>query len=529
VVADGVALSFLNLRSVAVFVMAVLLLVGGILFGLRDVQRQGAGSLAQTRASDAVLFDLYSAAAELQAFVEGLDGTRVPYDTARGALDNAIASAASVGGNDPSVAAESRAAQQWTRVANGAVLRVRGQHLHRLPASTDQRLDNLIQQAASANAAYAAKTLQRFSSHVGRVRWQLALAPFGLAVLLALGLWVLARGERARRRDARGFSDTLQVMQTQDETYDLVKRYLERVLPRSKVVVLARNNANDHLEPRTRASDIPGLEAKLLDAASDGCLAVRLGRPFEHGPGHEPLLSCSLCGGLKRAYCVPSLVGGEVIGSVLVEHQRRLLPESDRTEIAGAVSQAAPVLANLRNLGLAESRALTDALTGLPNARALQHQLKHAFAQAERADAPLSLIMLDLDHFKKTNDTLGHDKGDELLAAVGAVLATSIRTSDFAARRGGEEFVVLLPATNQAGAAALAETLRQAVAAITLPGIPHPISASLGVATFPADGQDSDTLLRNADKALYEAKAGGRNRVVITTTASPQPPHELAA
>src|SRR6202012_3191008 len=103
-----------------------------------------------------------------------------------------------------------------------------------------------------------------------------------------------------------------------------------------------------------------------------------------------------------------------------------------------------------------------------PNGRALADQLKRAFAQAERANTSLSVIMLDLDHFKKTNDTFGHDKGGELLAAVGATLTTTSRTSDFAARRSGEEFVVLLPDTDQAGAAQLAENLRTAIAAIKL-------------------------------------------------------------
>ena len=125
-----------------------------------------------------------------------------------------------------------------------------------------------------------------------------------------------------------------------------------------------------------------------------------------------------------------------------------------------SVTQAAPVLANLRNLALAEARAATDALTGLPNKRACADTLKRMVAHAGRSVSPLSALLLDLDHFKQINDTFGHGIGDDALAAVGDVISTNLRTSDFAGRYGGEEFLVLLPDTDREGAAQAAEKLR---------------------------------------------------------------------
>jgi diguanylate cyclase (GGDEF)-like protein len=122
--------------------------------------------------------------------------------------------------------------------------------------------------------------------------------------------------------------------------------------------------------------------------------------------------------------------------------------------------------------------------------------------------------MVDLDHFKALNDVYGHERGNEALAAVGQTLTAGVRTSDFAGRYGGEEFILLLPDTSREGGVVVAEKLRQAIAQIALPEVDRPITASFGVATLPDDGLDAGTLVRSADRALYQAKADGRDRVV---------------
>jgi diguanylate cyclase (GGDEF)-like protein len=240
---------------------------------------------------------------------------------------------------------------------------------------------------------------------------------------------------------------------------------------------------------------------------------VRLGKTHERSEGLEPLLTCDVCGAAGgNSTCVPSLVGGEVIGSVLVQHPSPL-GGADTRRVEESMSQASPVLANLRNLALSQTRALTDGLTGLPNRRSIDDTLKRMAAHAERTSSPLGTVLLDLDHFKQINDLYGHEKGDEVLAAVGVVIAGTLRASDFAGRFGGEEFILLLPDTDREGAVEVADKLRLAIAAAEVAGVSRPIAASFGVAAAPQDAFEPAMLLRAADRALYLAKANGRNRI----------------
>jgi diguanylate cyclase (GGDEF)-like protein len=132
--------------------------------------------------------------------------------------------------------------------------------------------------------------------------------------------------------------------------------------------------------------------------------------------------------------------------------------------------------------------------------------------------------MLDLDHFKRTNDQLGHSKGDELLAATGALLPHLLRASDFVARYGGEEFLILLPDTDLQGARIIAEKIRNAIGDIELAGEDIGLTVSIGVATRPDHALDGEQLQRAADRALYTAKTNGRNRVEVASGLSELPP-----
>jgi diguanylate cyclase (GGDEF)-like protein len=182
---------------------------------------------------------------------------------------------------------------------------------------------------------------------------------------------------------------------------------------------------------------------------------------------------------------------------------------------------AAPVLANLRTIAVAQSRASTDALTGLANRRALDDALTRMVAQALRSGTPLAAIGIDLDHFKAINDELGHETGDEVLEAVAEVLRENTRTSDFVGRWGGEEFCVLAPDTPAEGARKLAESLRAAIAQISVPGVRRTLTASFGIAVCPEHATSAELLLRQADRALYAAKHAGRDRVVLTELSTP--------
>jgi len=322
-------------------------------------------------------------------------------------------------------------------------------------------------------------------------------------------------GDRAYRAAQDAFSDAMQAAETEREAHGVIKLHLERWVPDSHVVVLNRRSVTDELEASTPLPDGSAMQAALQDAEPRACLAVRLARTHDSAAEPPPLLECELCGrAASESTCVPLSVSGEVIGAVLVGHAR-LLHGDEHRRIEDTVSQAGPTLANLRNLALAEARAATDSLTGLPNRRAVQEALKRMIAQAGRTLAPMSVLVLDLDHFKQINDTYGHDRGDAVLAAVGDVLAGALRTSDFVGRNGGEEFVALLPETGADGALEAAEKLRAAIARVTLPGIDRAITASVGAAVYPHTAADPESLLRLADRALYAAKAAGRNRAAV--------------
>lgn len=171
-------------------------------------------------------------------------------------------------------------------------------------------------------------------------------------------------------------------------------------------------------------------------------------------------------------------------------------------------------LAN-RELELANERlaalSLTDSLTGLANHRAFHARLGEELTRAKRYGTPLSLLLLDVDRFKSYNDTFGHPAGDEALQKIAVVLQSHARESDLAARHGGEEFAVLLPQTDRAGALCVAETLRTSIEEAVWPL--RAVTTSIGVATTGAPHASVRELIEAADEALYRSKSAGRNRV----------------
>ncbi len=171
--------------------------------------------------------------------------------------------------------------------------------------------------------------------------------------------------------------------------------------------------------------------------------------------------------------------------------------------------------------------AVTDGLTGLYNHRHFHERLTLEVERSQRSGLPLSLLMLDVDHFKQFNDTFGHPAGDEVLRQLARVLADTRRANDVVARYGGEEFAVILVDTPKFTAAKVAERVRERINTHDFSeAAPRAgkVSASIGVATFPDDGADAETLVRSADQALYAAKRAGRNRVVLASEALSHPP-----
>jgi diguanylate cyclase (GGDEF)-like protein len=178
-----------------------------------------------------------------------------------------------------------------------------------------------------------------------------------------------------------------------------------------------------------------------------------------------------------------------------------------------------PKIIELADFERARESAYTDELTGLRNYRFFAEQLNHEVLRTDQYDEPLSLVMLDLDHFKEFNDRNGHEAGNEVLRRVGRIIRDTLRNVDVGARYGGEEFAIILPSTPKVGAQPAAERLRAAIEAEEFPGKTgeHPalLTASFGVATYPADARTAKELVEHADRALYAAKSDGRNRVSV--------------
>jgi diguanylate cyclase (GGDEF)-like protein len=520
----------LHVLRFSTVLVAFVVSVAGITWSTASAERSiGTRTYEEREAAGAMLDAVLARESALRGWAESKNEAFLQaYDEATASLaaaaDRAQAYAVRGDGKNAAIAEQERIAERWAGIANDVVIRSRNGRP--VSAVATAARNELVQRFERANddllGEIDAESADRHSDAVKRAVVMIVLLSAAFAAVGGLLLSRMRRREHERRvTDAdyhasqREFAETLQVTESESEAHALLKRHLERSLAGSEIVVLNRNNSQNRLEAATPVAAASPIARKLVDSSPSSCLAVRLGRTHAQATDDEPLLTCDLCSEQARTTCVPSLVGGEVIGSVLVAHAQAL-SASEQGRIDQSVSQAAPVLANLRNLAVAEVRAATDVLTGLPNARSLRENLVRMVAQASRSNLTLSAILCDLDHFKQINDVYGHDKGDQALAAASTALRSALRDSDLAGRYGGEEFLILLPDTPLEGAVVLAEKLRDEVAMVSVPGVDRAITASFGVAAFPDDTADGDMLVRMADRALYAAKALGRNCVVTS-------------
>jgi diguanylate cyclase (GGDEF)-like protein len=223
----------------------------------------------------------------------------------------------------------------------------------------------------------------------------------------------------------------------------------------------------------------------------------------------------ALFGATRNLAVVPLMAEKRPVGVLVLAHPLRRGSRIERRVVSMVEQFAAHGALALRNAWLLEQLerlATTDGLTGTANRRAFDAILERELERAARGRESLALIMVDLDHFKKLNDLHGHQVGDEVLRTVGDTLLSSCRQFDTVARYGGEEFVLVMPNCEPTEAAAAAERLRTWVAELQTV---VPVTASLGVASFPADALDPTGLIEAADTALYESKRAGRNRVTL--------------
>lgn len=254
---------------------------------------------------------------------------------------------------------------------------------------------------------------------------------------------------------------------------------------------------------------------------AEECWALRRGSLHACTPGH--LAPC--CGHAPDPQvpyvCTPISAMGRSLGVLYIGIEENCISrESSAVEIL-AKDVADRVGLALANLDLRETlrfQSIHDPLTGAYNRRFMEENLQRELHRANRGNKPLSVLMLDVDHFKRINDTFGHEAGDEVLKTIVTCLKEELRKGDLVCRFGGEEFILILPEANLEAAAQKAEHLRQALEGLNfLAGASHvgTVTCSFGVAGIPEDPVEPEALLAAADKALYQAKNAGRNRIVV--------------
>jgi len=221
--------------------------------------------------------------------------------------------------------------------------------------------------------------------------------------------------------------------------------------------------------------------------------------------------------------CLPLMAHGEVLALLQVSPNPGAmsdeeLPDTNYGLLSVFIEPIALALSNLKLRDTLRQQSIRDPLTGLFNRRYLEEMLAIEIQRARRNNAPFSIIMLDLDHFKLFNDTYGHEAGDAVLQIFGGFLQRHVRGGDIACRYGGEEFTLILPGASLDIAQQRAEQLCEGIRTLNIDfkkQILGPLTLSVGIATFPNHGDSGDMVLQVADRALYQAKSDGRDRVVV--------------
>ena len=302
-----------------------------------------------------------------------------------------------------------------------------------------------------------------------------------------------------------------------DEAVELTARLLVRLLPDSGGTLYRMRASADYAEAQAHWGVHAASGAQLVLPSQ--CWALRRGRSNFCGP-QQPGPRCAhvaedVDAGVSTA-CVPLAAQGTQLGFIYIS-TRGPLPEGRMPLVQSATEQLSMALHNLDLQERLRLQSIREPLTGLYNRRYLEESLARELARCERRGLPLSLLMLDLDHFKAFNDLHGHAGGDALLAAFGQLLQQHARAEDIPCRYGGEEFTLILPEADTDTALACGNRI---VAAARLMRVPHlgqelpAVTVSVGLATW-QPGENGTALMRRADAALYQAKRTGRDRVAV--------------
>jgi diguanylate cyclase (GGDEF)-like protein len=260
-----------------------------------------------------------------------------------------------------------------------------------------------------------------------------------------------------------------------------------------------------------------------LDGVTASAEVFRTGRPARTRTGYasitDPIAGTMSALGGTDGVAAPITVDGKLWGALGAAYGDELIPSGAERRLERFASLVGLAISNADARGKLARQASTDPLTGIANRRAFHEHLTAEIARAHRYGRHLSLVLIDLDHFKAVNDEHGHPAGDRVLVLFAQLLAAHSREGELVARLGGEEFAWLMPETDRAGAFAAAERVRTAIESTPLGAVGN-VTLSAGVGCS-ENAQDADTLIRDTDRALYRAKASGRNMTLIYTDEEP--------
>lgn len=369
-----------------------------------------------------------------------------------------------------------------------------------------------------------------------------------LSVLLSSAQFWLFRGEISRRGVVEAdlnirhrqmalisqLSDSLHSSNSRDESYQVIETFARDILAGTSGTLYVYNNSRDQLH---RAAAWGEGKRDIADHfGPDECWALRRGKMHVSAAAGGHINCHHITVNPGHAFvCLPITARGQTSGLLCMEASgtaSNTLTDDVAASARNFADQLSLALVNIELRERLQNMAIRDPLTELYNRRFMDEALARELALAQRKGGKLCIAMLDIDHFKKVNDTYGHPAGDEILKLVARYLVSALRRSDFICRYGGEEMMLVLPDCDHAEGLEKAQMVCDGIRdlKIVIDGDELPsVTVSIGVAIFPDDGATRTDIVGNADQALYQAKRGGRNRVVMANADSSDAPAEAKA
>lgn len=303
-----------------------------------------------------------------------------------------------------------------------------------------------------------------------------------------------------------------------DEASPIISHFARQLFPDQSGALYVYRSSRNLLEETTLWGEPEGHESMF---GPQQCWALRQGQRYTVLDPQNSIL----CGHVHHDHpytCLPMMAHGEVLALLHISPKPgsavgRPLFDRDQDLLRIFTERVALALSNLKLRESLRQQSIRDPLTGLFNRRYLEEALLIEMERAKRGNTPFSIIMLDLDHFKRFNDTYGHEAGDVVLKDLGTYLQHHVRGGDIACRYGGEEFTLLLPNTSLEVVQQRAQQICEGIRSLNVEfknQVLGPLTLSVGIATFPDHGENGNFVLQAADQALYQAKNEGRDRVV---------------